>query len=101
MKVAYQGVQGAYSEAALYNHFGKNAEAIGCETFDGVFDAVKKGIVDYGILPFENTIAGSIVRNYDLLVKEDVSVIAEVFFRIRHSLLSHKGSALKSIKVAY
>ena len=101
MKVAYQGVEGAYSEAALYQHFGKNVEAIGYETFDDVFEAVKKGEVDYGILPFENIVAGSIIRNYDLLVKEDVFAIAEVFFRIRHNLLSHKGNTLKNIKLAY
>ena len=101
MKVAYQGIEGAYSEAALYKHFGKNVEAIGYETFDDVFEAVKKGEVDCGILPFENTIAGSLIRNYDLLVKEDVFAIAEVFFRIRHNLLSHKRNVLKNIKEAY
>lgn len=101
MKVAYQGIEGAYSEAALYQHFGKNVEAIGYEAFEDVFDAVKKGAVDYGILPFENTVAGSVIRNYDLLVKEDVFVTAEVFFRIRHNLLSHKGNILKNIKAAY
>lgn len=101
MKVAYQGISGAYSEAAIYNYYGKNAEAVGCETFDDVFDAVKRNKADYGFLPFENSIAGSIAENYDLLLKEDVFVVAEVFLKISHSLLSHKGNRLENIKKAY
>ena len=101
MKVAYQGIRGAYSEAAIYRHYGKKVEAIGCEMFDNVFDAVKKGKADYGLVPVENTIAGTIVENYDLLLKEDVFVVAEVFLKISHSLLSHKGNKLENIKKAY
>lgn len=101
MKVAYQGIKGAYSESAIYKHFGKKAEAIGYETFEDVFEAVKKGKADYGFLPFENTIAGSIVENYDLVLKENVSVIAEVFLGMEHNLLSHKGNNLKNIKIVY
>ena len=101
MKVGYQGIEGAYSEAAIYKHYGKNAEAVGYETFEDVFKAVKSNKVNYGFLPFENTIAGSVVMNYDLLLKQDVFIIAEVFFRISHSLLSHKGNKLKNIKIAY
>ena len=101
MKIAYQGEKGAYSEAAIYHHYGKDVEAIGFETFEDVFEAVKNNKVDLGFLPFENTIAGTIVMNYDLLLKEDVFVIAEVFFKISHSLLSHKGNVLENIKIAY
>ena len=101
MKLAYQGIRGAYSEAAIYKHYGKNVEAVGYETFEDVFDAVKNNKADCGFLPFENTIAGSVVMNYDLLLKEDVFIIAEVFFKIRHSLLSHKGNKIESIKKAY
>ena len=101
MKIGYQGIEGAYSEAAIYRHYGKGVKAVGYGTFEEVFEAVKKGRVDLGCLPFENTIAGSVVMNYDLLLKEDVFIIAEVFFKISHSLLSHKGNKLKNIKVAY
>ncbi len=101
MKIAYQGIKGAYSEAAVYKHYGKDIESIGHDTFDDVFEAVKKGNVDYGLVPVENTIAGTIVENYDLLLREDVSVIAEVFLRISHSLLSHKGNSLGGIKNVY
>jgi prephenate dehydratase len=101
MKIGYQGEKGAYSEAAIYQHYGKGIEAVGYETFEDVFEAVKNNKVDRGFLPFENTIAGSVVMNYDLLLKEDVFVIAEVFLKISHSLLSHKGNKLGNIKKAY
>jgi prephenate dehydratase len=101
MKIAYQGIKGANSEAAIYQHYGKKVKAIGYETFEDVFKAVKNNKVDVGFLPFENTIAGSVVINYDLLLKENVFVIAEVFLKIRHALLSNKGNKLKNIKTAY
>jgi|TARA_Y100000310_G_scaffold345431_1_gene464889 prephenate dehydratase len=101
MKIAYQGEKGAYSEAAIYKHYRKDVETIGFETFEDVFEAVKNGKVDYGFLPFENTISGSIAENYDLLLKEDVFVTAEVFLKISHSLLSHKGNKLDNIKKVY
>src|SRR3989338_9547448 len=101
MKIGYQGEKGAYSEAAMYNHYGNDVEAIGYETFEDVFDAVKNNKIDYGFLPFENTIAGSVVINYDLVLKEDVFIVAEVFLKISHSLLSHKGNKLENIKKAY
>lgn len=101
MKIGYQGIKGAYSEAAIYKYYGKNVETIGYDIFDDVFEAVKKGKADYGLVPVENTIAGSIVENYDLLLKEDVFVVAEVFLKISHSLLSHKGNRLKNIRKAY
>jgi prephenate dehydratase len=101
MKIGYQGIKGAYSEAAIYKHYGKNVKAIGYGTFEEVFEAVKKNKVDLGCLPFENTIAGSVTRNYDLLLKENVSVIAEIFIKISHNLLSHKGNKISNIKIAY
>lgn len=101
MKIAFQGEKGAYSEAAIYRQYGKDVEAIGFEAFEDVFEAVKDNKVDLGFLPFENTIAGSVVMNYDLLLKEDIFVIAEVFLKISHSLLSHKGNKLENIKIAY
>jgi len=101
MKIGYQGIKGAYSEAAAYKHYGKDAKAIGFDSFEDVFEAVKKGKVDSGCLPFENTISGSIAENYDLLLKNEVFVIAEVFFGITHNLLSNKGNSLKNIRKVY
>lgn len=101
MKVAYQGIRGAYSEAAVYKHFGSKADAVSCETSEDVFEAVITEKVDYGILPFENTIAGSVAANYDLLLKHNVKIIGEEFLQILHNLLSHEGNSLKDLKRVY
>ena len=101
IKAAYQGEKGAYTESAIYKHFGTEVEAIGYETFEDVFEAVLNKKVNYGALPFENTIAGSVAVNYDLLLKKDVYVIAEIFLKISHHLLSHKGNNLNDIKIIY
>lgn len=101
MNVAYQGTAGSYSEAALLRHFGKDARAQGCETFEEVFEAVVAGQADAGILPFENTVSGSIARNYDLLLEHDVRIIAEVFQPIRHHLLGIPGVTMEDITDAH
>ena len=100
MNVAYQGIGGAYSEAAVYKHFGKDVHAIGYETFEEVFNAVTHKKANAGVIPIENTIAGSVAINYDLLLQEDVAIIAEIFLTIRHNLLSHHNK-LEKIKRAY
>lgn len=98
MKVAFQGIRGAYSEMALHEHFGKAVETVGCDAFDDVFDRVESGEVTYGFIPVENTIAGTVVENYDLLFANDIFVIAEVYLPIRHTLLAKKGARLEEIK---
>ena len=101
MKVAFQGIGGAYSEAALYAHFGTGAVSVPCKTSEEVVEAVVSGAVDYGFLPAENSIAGSVAINHDLLLRENVRIVAESYLRIEHCLLAPSGSALPSIKAAY
>ncbi|BBO84087.1 prephenate dehydratase [Desulfosarcina ovata] len=101
MKIAFQGIRGAYSEMALHSHFGKDVESVGCDAFDDVFDAVNSGAVTFGLIPVENTIAGSVVENYDLLFANEVFVIAEVYLPIRHTLLAKKGARLEDITQAF
>jgi prephenate dehydratase len=101
MKVAFQGEHGAYSEVALYEHFGNDVEAIGCNAFDDVFDLVNNGEVTYGFIPVENTIAGTVVENYDLLFANEVFVIAEAYLPVRHTLLAKKGARVEDIKEAF
>jgi prephenate dehydratase len=100
MKIAFQGIRGAYSELALHEHFGKSAETVSCDSFDDVFEAVNGGEVAYGLIPVENTIAGTVVENYDLLFANDLFVIAEVYLPIRHTLLGKKGTRLEEITQA-
>ncbi|BBO76273.1 prephenate dehydratase [Desulfosarcina widdelii] len=101
MKVAFQGEHGAYSEVALYEHFGNDVEAVGCDAFDDVFELVNNGEVTYGFIPVENTIAGTVVENYDLLFANEVFVIAEAYLPVRHTLLAKKGARLEDIKEAF
>jgi prephenate dehydratase len=100
MKIAFQGIRGAYSEMALHQHFGKQAESVSCESFDEVFDAVNSGAAAFGLIPVENTIAGTVVENYDLLFANDIFVIGEAYLPIRHTLLAKKGARLENIKEA-
>ncbi|MHA2428900.1 MAG: prephenate dehydratase domain-containing protein, partial [Candidatus Hermodarchaeia archaeon] len=64
-KISFQGEPGAYSELAAFEHFGPNISTIPCESFERAFEAVSADACEYGLLPFENSLAGSIHRNYD------------------------------------
>jgi prephenate dehydratase len=101
MKVAFQGIKGAYSELCLYQHFGRDAESVGFDHFEAVFEAVADDRVDFGFIPVENTIAGTVVENYDLLLSNDIFVVAEVFMRVRHHLLAPQGVSFEDVKKAY
>lgn len=100
MKVAFQGEPGAYSEAAVLAHFGPQAEPVPCPAFDRIFAAVEAGSVDYGLIPIENSLAGSILDNYDLLRSHDLPIIGEQMLSVRHCLLAATGTRLEDIKVA-
>ncbi len=101
MKVAYQGVPGAYSEAALLRHFGANAEPVGFAFSEQVFDAVEDGSVDFGFVPVENSIAGSVGINTDLLLERNVFAIAEAYLAIDHCLLARQGDKIEDVAVVY
>ena len=98
MKVAIQGERGAYSEAAALEHFGPGAEILPCQTFDAAFDAVESGAAEVGLLPIENSLAGSIHRNYDLLLQRQLAIIGERHLRVRHCLIGHPGTRLSDIR---
>ena len=67
-RVAYQGVAGAYSEEAIREYFGSDADAVSCESFGDVFSSVERGDCAFGMLPVENSIAGSVNWSYELLM---------------------------------
>ena len=100
MHIAYQGEPGAYSEAAALN-FDSKAEPSPRLSFDAVFNAVEAGEVSHGILPIENTIAGSIHRNYDLLVEHELSIVAEVKHSVVHNLIAFEGMEVDQIRRVY
>ncbi len=101
MKIGYQGIKGAYSELGVYKYFGNDAEAIGFDISEEVFEVLEEKKIDFALLPFENTIAGSIAINYDLLLNHKMYIIAEVFLKINHCLLASRGAKLKDIKKVY
>ena len=95
--VAFQGENGAYSQEATYQFFGAEVDTLPCRTFEDIFLAVEDGRADYGILPVENSAAGSINKAYDLLLEHDLKISGEVFLRVRHSLLVNPGTKLKDV----
>lgn len=98
--VACQGVEGAYSQIACGKIFDK-ANILFFENFESVFKSVESGLCKYGVLPFENSIHGSVTEVYDMLSKTDVSVVRSVKLPIHHALLAKKGTTLSDITEVY
>ncbi len=99
MKIAFQGEAGAYSEQAVFGYFG-NVETVPCESFDAVFDAVNSGKCESALIPIENSLAGSIHQNYDLLLRNNLHIIGEYLLRVRHCLITNPGAKKEAIKKA-
>ena len=90
MKIAYQGEPGAFSEAAA-RQISADAQLVPCRAFEDVFDAVKAGPAAYGVLPIENSIGGSIHRNFDLLLEHQLPIVGELELPVVHHLLALPG----------
>lgn len=99
--VAFQGESGAYSESAALALFGRDADLVPCDTFDLVFDGVEEGRYGYGVVPMENSLAGSIHRNYDLLLQHELHIVAEHVLRVSHCLIAHPGVMPEQIRRVY
>jgi len=100
MRIAYQGEPGAFSEAAS-RQVSASAELLPCKAFEDVFAAVDSGAVEYGVLPIENSIGGSIHRNFDLLLENQLPIVGEVEVPVVHHLLALPGRTLADIKRVY
>jgi arogenate/prephenate dehydratase len=97
VRIAFQGEPGAYSEAAALR-FSDHADVVPCESFEDVFAAVASGKATHGILPVENSIGGSIHRNFDLLLEHDLPIVGEVTLPITHNLMALPGTKLENVR---
>ena len=100
MVVAFQGEPGAYSEAAAQRH-APEATLLPCPSFEDVFRAVEGGTAARGVLPIENSIGGTIHRNYDLLLEHALSIIGDLELRVVHSLIALPGTRLDQVRQIY
>lgn len=98
--VACQGVEGAYSQIAAEKLF-KNPFIMYFKNFEGVFTAIEKGLCQYGVLPLENSTAGSVKKVYDLMIRHNFSIIRTFRLKIDHNLLAKPGTGISDIKEIY
>jgi len=99
--IAFQGERGAFSEEAAYKLLGRNIQVLPCETFEAVFASVAMGQAARCMAPIENTLAGSVYENYDLLLKNDLHIVGEVNLRIVHNLIAFPGTTLRNLRRVY
>lgn len=95
--VAVQGVEGAYSQQATDRMF-KLPRILFVKNFNGVFSAVNQGLCKYGVLPVENSTAGSVNQIYDLMMKYNFHIVKSVKLKIDHNLIAKKGTKKEEIK---
>ena len=98
--VACQGVEGAYAQIACEKIF-KSPYIMYFKNFEGVFHAIEQGLCEYGILPIENSTAGSVKKVYDLMIRHNFSIVRTFRLKIEHNLLTNPGASLSDIKEIY
>ena len=98
--VACQGVEGAYSQQACEKIF-RSPSIMYFKSFDAVFGAIEQGLCQYGILPIENSTAGSVTKVYDLMIRHNFSIVRTFRLKIDHNLLVNPGTKLEDIKEIY
>jgi prephenate dehydratase len=100
-RVAFQGEPGAFSHRAVRKIFGPAIRPVPCRAFEDVFEAVAEKTAGFAVIPIENSLAGSIHQNFDLLAKHSLEVVAETYLRVEHSLIAHRGVSLRGIRQIY
>jgi 3-deoxy-7-phosphoheptulonate synthase len=98
--IAFCGEHGAFAELALFRAFGEDAANLPTATFASVFDAVLDGSAAFGVVPVENSLAGSVHENYDLFLRyPDIAIVGEIKIRIVHNLIVRPGAGWDTIKI--
>lgn len=104
VRVAFQGAEGSYSQIAAEHHFAPwqgQIETLGYDSFAAMLEAVRAGAAEYGMLPVENTTAGSINDAYDLLAGTTLAVVGEEVLRVEHCLVALPGASIDGIRRVY
>jgi chorismate mutase/prephenate dehydratase len=99
--VSFQGEHGAYSEQAASMFFGQSVGTKPCKTLKQVFQLVEEKSVDYGIVPAENSLEGSVNQTYDLLLETSLGISGEVKIRVIHCLLAIPGTKVEDLRIVY
>ena len=100
-RIVFQGVEGAYSELAMKEFFGADCNGHSVDTWKEAMEAIKNQEADFAVLPIENSSAGIVSENYDLLVEYDNYIVGEQILKIDHSLLGLDEAALEDITCVY
>ena len=98
MRVAFQGEPGAFSEAAAVQLLGESVKTVPRATFDATFRAIAEGAADASLVPVENTLAGSVVRVYDLLLESPLEICRETILPIEHHLMGCPGATFAGLR---
>jgi chorismate mutase/prephenate dehydratase len=101
VKVAFQGERGAYSESAVYAFFGASADVKPCRDLTEVFESVDKQEAQFGVVPVENSLEGSVNQTYDLFLTYNLKVCGEIIIRISHCLIANPNTSLAAVKTVY
>lgn len=96
-RVAIQGYAGSFHHIAAQQYEGAKVDILPCDTFRAVARAVESGKVDYGVMAIENSIAGSILPNYNILQRCNVHIVGEIYLQIRQNLMVNRGVKLEDI----
>ena len=100
-RIVFQGLEGAYSQQAMESFFGENCDNFHVETWKDAMEAIQNGTADYAVLPIENSSAGIVSENYDLLVEYDNYIVGEQIIRIDHALLGLSEAQEGDITAVY
>ncbi len=100
-RIVFQGAEGAYTQLALKEYFGENADSYHVETWRDAMDAIESGEADYAVLPIENSSAGIVSENYDLMVEYDHCIVGEQIIKIDHALLGLPEAEISDITDIY
>ena len=100
-RIVFQGVEGAYSQQAMTEYFGKDCDSFHVETWKDAMEVIKNGDADFAVLPIENSTAGIVSENYDLLVEYDNYIVGDQVIQIKHALLGRPEAQIEDITTVY